>query len=108
MALHFLAGRVGGGADTLDAELELVGVGGARESFVERDELLGVEIEERLIERLHAVLAGAGSDGVMNQARLVRVDDAITDIAGGDHDFDGGNAAFVVGAADEALRDHGF
>src|SRR6266436_6247118 len=107
LALHFLAGGVGGGANTLNAQLELVGVGRASQSFVKSDELLGVKIEERLIERLHAVLAGAGGNGVMNQARLVRVDDAIADIASGDHDFDGGNAALVVGAAHEALRHDG-
>src|SRR5207245_7242191 len=102
------AGGVGGGANTLNAQLEFVGVGGASKSFVERDELLGVEIEERLIERLHAVLAGTGGDGVVNQARFIRVDDAIADVAGGDHDFDGGNAALVVGAANETLGDDGF
>ena len=78
------------------------------QGFFEGDELLGVEIEERLIESLHAVLAGAGGDGVVDQARLVGVDDAIADVGGGDHDFDGGDAAFVVGAADEALGDDGF
>src|SRR6202035_5437868 len=82
LALHLFAGGVGGRADALDAQLEFVGVGGAREGFVESDELLGVEIEERLIESLHAVLAGAGGDGVMNQAGLVRIDDAIADIRG--------------------------
>src|SRR5215471_7933598 len=60
LALHFLARGVGSGADALDAQLEFVGVGSARQSFVDGDELLGVEIEERLIESLHAVLAGAG------------------------------------------------
>src|SRR5260370_30643379 len=34
LALHFFASGVGGGADTLDAQLEFVGVGGAREGFV--------------------------------------------------------------------------
>ena len=43
----------------------------------------------------------------MDQARLVRVDDAIADVGRGDHDFDGGHAALVVGAAHEALADHG-
>src|SRR5258707_381924 len=107
LAVHLFAGRVGGGADALDAELEFVGVGGARKSFVEGDELLGIEIEKRLIEGLHAVLAGAGGDGVVNQARLVRIDDAIADVGGADHDFAGGHAAFVVGAAHEALGDDG-
>src|SRR6266705_5789442 len=107
LALHFLAGGVGGGADALDAQLEFVGVGGAREGFVESDELFRVQVEERLIERLHAVLAGARGDGVVNQARLVRVDDAIADVAGGDHDFAGRHAAFVIRAAHQALRDDG-
>src|SRR6266849_3215110 len=34
LTLHFLAGGVGGGADALNAQLEFVGVGGAREGFV--------------------------------------------------------------------------
>src|SRR5712692_3514162 len=108
LALHFLAGSVGSGANALDAQLEFVGVGGARQSFVKGDELLGVEIEERLVDSLHAVLAGASGDGVVNEARLVRVDDAIANVRGGDHDFDGGDAAFVIGAAHQALRNDGF
>src|SRR6267142_1393355 len=95
---HFLAGGVGGGTNPLDAQLEFVGVGCTRQCFVERDELLGVEIEERLIEGLHAVLAGAGGDGIVNQARFVRVDDAIANVSRGNHDFDGGDAALVIGA----------
>src|SRR5438105_14274852 len=88
LAFHLLAGGVGSGADALDAQLEFVGVRGAGQSFVDGDELLGVEIEERLIEGLHAVLAGAGGDGVVNQARFVRIDDAVTNVRGGDHDLD--------------------
>src|SRR6266849_133183 len=107
LALHLLAGGVGSGADALDAQPEFVGVGRTGEGFVEGDELLGVKVEERLIEGLHAVLASAGGDGVVNQAGLVRVDDAIADVGGGDHHFAGGDAAFVVGAADQALGDDG-
>jgi len=44
----------------------------------------------------------------MNQARLVSVDNAIADVGGGDHDFDGGDAAFVIGSTNEALRNDGF
>src|SRR6266568_2943658 len=104
LALHFLAGGVGGGADALDAQLEFVGVGGAREGFIEGDELLRVEVEERLIEGLHAVLAGARGDGVVDQTCFVGVDDAVANVTGSDHDFDGGHAAFIVGAAHQALR----
>src|SRR6266478_7360261 len=56
LPFHFFARGVGGGADALDAELELVGIRCAQERFIECDELFAVEIEERLIERLHAVL----------------------------------------------------
>src|SRR6266566_3915573 len=55
LGLHFLAGGAGGGADALDAQLEFVGVGSARQSLVDGDQLLGVQIEERLVEGLHAV-----------------------------------------------------
>src|SRR5215469_9730931 len=108
LALHFLAGGVGSGADALDAQLEFVGVRSARQSFIKGDELLRVKLEERLIEGLHTVLAGTGGDGVVNQARLVGIDDAVANVRRGDHDFDGGDAAFVVGAAHQALRNDGF
>src|SRR5216683_3994472 len=106
-AFHVLAGRVGCGADTLDAQLEVVGVGRAQERFLVGDEVARVEIEERLIERLHAVLTGASGDGVADKARLVRIDDAITDIRGRDHYFDGGDASILSGAVHEALADDG-
>src|SRR6516162_9931744 len=68
---HFLPRSVRRGTNALDAQLELVGVGRAREGFVQGDELLGVEIEERLIESLHAVLRSAGGNRVVDQAGLV-------------------------------------
>ena len=105
---HFLAGSVGCGTNTLNAKAEFVRVGGAEQCFLKRDELLGVQIEDGLIESLHAVLRSAGRDGVVDEARFVGVDDAIANVGGGDHDFASGDAAFVVGAAYEALRDDGF
>src|SRR5258708_31056270 len=69
-AFHVLSGRVGCGANTLDAQLEVVRVGRAQERFLVGDEIARVEIEERLIKGLHAVLAGASGDGVADQARL--------------------------------------
>src|SRR5712692_9987482 len=33
LALHLVAGGVGGGADALDAQLEFVGIGGAQQGF---------------------------------------------------------------------------
>src|SRR5580700_421772 len=62
-AFHFFASGVCGGANTLNAEAEVVRIRSAHESFFESDEVARVEIEARLIECLHAVLAGAGGDG---------------------------------------------
>jgi len=61
-----------------------------------------------LIESLHAVLRSAGRDGVVNEARLIGVDDAIANVGSGDHDFRKRGRGFVVGAAPEALGDDGF
>ena len=41
----------------------------------------------------------------MDQARLVRVDDAIADVSRSNHDFAGRDAAFVIRAAHQALGD---
>src|SRR5258708_4326644 len=71
LAFHLFARGVGGRADALNTEFEFVGVGSAGESFFEGDELTRVEVEERLVESLHAVLAGAGGNGIVNQARLI-------------------------------------
>jgi hypothetical protein len=46
LSRDLFASGVGGGADALDAQLEFVGVRGARERFIEGDELLGIKIEE--------------------------------------------------------------
>src|ERR1700685_1133164 len=102
-AFHFFASGVGRGADTLNAEAEVVRVGSAHESFFKSDEIARIEIEERLVESLHAVLAGAGGDGVANHARFVRIDDAIADVAGADHYFNGWDAAAAVGFTHESL-----
>src|SRR5713101_7417664 len=106
-AFHFLASSIGGGPDALDAQAEVVRVGCTHESFFEGDEIARVEIEDGLIECLHAVLAGTGGDGIANHARLVGVDDAIANVAGGDHHFHGGPAALAVALAHKALADDG-
>src|SRR4029077_13681993 len=43
-ALHLLAGGVGGGADALYAQLEVVGIGCAAERFLEADEFARIEV----------------------------------------------------------------
>ena len=104
-AFHILAGGIGGGTDTLNAEVEIVRVRGAQQGFFECDEVARIEIEERLIERLHAVLAGSGGDGLADHASLVRIDDAIANVSGRNHDFDRRHASRTVALADQTLAD---
>src|ERR1700691_3935725 len=59
-AFHIFAGGIGAGADALDAQPEIVRIARAQNGFFESDQDARVEIEERLVERLHAVLAGGG------------------------------------------------
>src|SRR3984885_12906145 len=76
-AFHIFAGGIGAGADALDAQTEVVRIGGAQNRFFECDQVARVEIEERLIESLHAVLAEAGGDGVADYSRFSLADDGL-------------------------------
>src|SRR5580704_1017454 len=107
-AFHIFAGGIGAGADALDAQPEIVRIARAQNGFFEGDQVARVEIEERLIEGLHAILADAGGDGIADHARLIGIDDAISDVSGGNHDFDGWDAARAIGFAHQALADDGF
>src|SRR6185369_2319279 len=60
--VHLLAGGVGGGADALAAQLEVVRISRAFESRLITDQALGVEVIERLVKALHTVLGAALSD----------------------------------------------
>src|SRR5580658_6189665 len=106
-SFHVFAGGIGAGADALDAQTEVVRVGGAQNRFFECDQVARVQIEERLIESLHAVLADAGGDSVADHTRLIWVDDAVANVSGGDHDFDGRDPAAAIGFAHQALADDG-
>src|SRR6184192_543352 len=75
--LHLLARGVGGRADALHLELEVVWLAGVLEGRLISDEALGIEIVERLIEGLHAVLGDAGSESFVDSARFFGSDDAL-------------------------------
>src|SRR4029453_14683626 len=55
LSVHLLAGSIGGGADTLHPEFEVVRIGGVLERRFVINELLLEEVVERLVETLHAV-----------------------------------------------------
>ena len=88
----------------LHEELEVVRAAGDLGRVAERDQAFLVQIEERLIEGLHAVEV-AFLDGVADQHGLVGVQDEVADPVRGHHDLDGGHAASAVGAREQALRD---
>src|ERR1700690_484036 len=103
---HLFARGVGRAADALDSQAEFVRVRGAHQGLFQRDQTARVQIINRLIESLHAVLAGAGGDRVADVARFVRIHNAIADEAGGNTYFDGRNAAGAVAAAHKTLADY--
>src|SRR5205823_2079312 len=105
--LHLLAGGVGGGADALHLELEVVWLAGVLESGLISDQALRVEVVKRLIEGLHAVLRDAGGEGFVDGARLFRSDDALANVLGRNQHLDSGHASSAVSFADESLRDDG-
>jgi len=79
LALHFLAAEseaerclgCGGG---------FVGIGGRERASSRVMKLLGIEIEQRLVEGLPCRIGWAAAIGVANQAGLVRIDDAISNV----------------------------
>src|SRR5438067_3716129 len=106
--LHLLARGVGGRADTLHLEFEVVWLAGVLESGLISNEALGVKIVERLIEGLHAILRDAGGKGFVDLPRFFRSDDALADVVGRDQHFDGRHASGAISFTDEALRDDSF
>src|SRR5262249_41241119 len=102
---HLVAAQIGGRRNALDPELELVDVRCPPQCLFVRDQLLLEETEDRLIERLHPVLRGAGGNRGVGEVCLRLVDDAVADECCPDHDFDGGCPAVPIGARDQALRD---
>ena len=64
-----------------------------------------VEVVKRLVKGLHSVLGDAGRNGVMNQAGLIRIDNAIADIFRGNQHFHRRGASNAVRLAHQALGD---
>src|SRR3954452_6729011 len=78
---HLIAREVGRGRDPLDLELELIDVGCPSQRFFDGHEYLLIEIEDRLIEGLDAVLRGARRDRSMDLRGAILVDDAVANEA---------------------------
>src|SRR5678816_1252029 len=76
--LHLRLRHVAGGMYALDLEPELVRVRRPAERFIQRDDVLGVELVQRLVEGLHPVLRGSRGDRLAYQLGLLLVLDAVS------------------------------
>src|SRR5439155_14566214 len=63
----------------LERDAEVVRVGRSRHRAAEIDHAVLVEVEQALVERLHAVVLAVGDDLLDRLASLVRVHDAVED-----------------------------
>src|SRR5580700_780229 len=105
-AFHLFARRVRRRTHALNAKPELVGVRSAHQRFFQRDQSAGIEIVDRLIESLHAVLASSSRNGVADAASLIRIHDAIANESSSDHYLDGWHAPSPIPAPNQALANH--
>src|SRR5579884_3290701 len=106
-SFHFVSRSVRRGTYSLNAQFEFVGVGRVEQSFVQRDQSLSVQVVDRLVKGLHAVLRDACGNGIANQAGLFRIDDAVADVFRRDQNFSGRHTPDAVGFAHQPLRDDG-
>jgi hypothetical protein len=74
--------------------------------FLQGDETIPVELHERLVERLHSVLAHAFVDRRLDLHRLYGIEQVLLNGWGGHHHLDGGDTPFPVGPRNQAEADH--
>src|SRR5678816_442525 len=103
--LHLRLRHVAGGMYALDLEPELVRVRRPAERFIQRDDVLGVELVERLVEGLHPVLRGSRGDRLAYQLGLLLVLDADPYVTGRAQYLDRRHAAVAVAFRQQPHRD---
>src|SRR5215210_2429886 len=106
-AFAFLRRLLRTGEDAADAHPELVGVAGVSERLFERNQTGLVEVKERLIEGLHAILSITGGDGLAYLRGLLFVDDEVAYEACRDHNLDGGHASCAARGPHQPHGDDG-
>ena len=77
--LHLLSRHRSCIRDTREPQTKFVGIGRAAKSFIEGDKARLVEVKERLVEGLHAVLRSSGRNGIADAGRLVFVKYVVAD-----------------------------
>ena len=87
--------------DAADLEVEVVGVGRRFPRGLVRDDPVPVELQQALVEGLHAVLRLALGDERRDLGRPLRLADAVLDRAGADEHLDGRDPALAADLRDE-------
>ena len=96
--------RAGAGdAGCLQAEQEIMGVGGGRQRLPEGDHAVSDQREQALVEGLHALVFATGDLLLDAVAGCPRVDDARRDPPGDHHGLHRGDTPAAVGGGYEAL-----
>src|SRR5207253_2163500 len=84
------------GEDAADLEVEVVGVRRCFARGLVRDDAFPIELEQALVERLHAVLGLALGDERRNLRGALGFPNAVLDGAGADEDLDRGDASLAA------------
>ena len=88
----------------VERDPQVFGPGARGEGVLEADEAVPHEVEQRLIQRLHAVVVALGQH-LLELVDPHRVGDAVDDLRGAREDLDGRHAALAVGPLEEPLAD---
>src|SRR5215208_4741958 len=96
IAFEARPGRVARTSDALDPKRELRRTGRVEHGALVRDHSARVELHQRLVEALHAVLHRALFDQIRNVEGLFHVANVVAHRRGVDQDFRGGDSARAV------------
>src|SRR3954469_6033049 len=99
-----LAGSRAYDALAVEGDAQVVEAGGAQGGALHVDDALLDELDEVLVEGLHAVVLAVGDD-LGDVAAELWLGDALGDATVGDHDLEGGDPTFLVGAGYQPLAD---
>ena len=87
-----------------ERDAQVLGPGRGGQGVLEADQPVLDEIDERLLQRLHAVVL-AVAEHLLELVESDRVGDAVDDLGGAGEDLDRRRAALAVGPLQQALAD---
>src|SRR5579871_1466040 len=91
----------------LESDAEVVRVRRRRQRVPQGDQTVLEQVEQRLVEGLHAVVLALGDD-LLNRLLVIGLEDAVEDPSRHHHDFNRRHPALAVGTLEEALAHDAF